>query len=264
MSEINRGIPEGVTHKATVINFEAAKEKRFAEKNRYTQWLQDRREQPVFKPVDIQSPVITRDVNTLEPKPDPEKQGRIIPPDPQTGEIPPPAESTNNIIDFQAWRENRLVNHQLIDSKTEETTENDLADRNREHSTTPVRNSEIPTAENAEDIEALREVRLRLAKLEVPTEKRDEILENLADDPKSMLKVAGVLRNITPRNIKMDVEQELERNAAFRDRILKAIQPNNTETQEQPKEQTLVVREDLDARGTKHRERNAKEKEVGR
>jgi CRISPR/Cas system type I-B associated protein Csh2 (Cas7 group RAMP superfamily) len=26
MSEINRGIPEGVTHKATVINFEAAKE----------------------------------------------------------------------------------------------------------------------------------------------------------------------------------------------------------------------------------------------
>ena len=73
MSEINRGIPEGVTHKATVINFEAAKEKHLAEKNRQAQWLQERGEQPVLKPVDVHSPVITRDVNRLETLPAPEK-----------------------------------------------------------------------------------------------------------------------------------------------------------------------------------------------
>src|SRR5688572_3593096 len=101
MSEINRGIPEGVTQKATVINFEAAKEKHLVEKNRQAQWLQECGEQPIFKPVDVHSPVIARDVNKFEPKPDPEKQGRIILPEPQTGEILSPAENTNILSTFK-------------------------------------------------------------------------------------------------------------------------------------------------------------------
>ena len=40
-SEFNRGMPEGVTPKATIINFEAAKEKRLEEKKQTGKWVTD-------------------------------------------------------------------------------------------------------------------------------------------------------------------------------------------------------------------------------
>ena|SRR5688572_7410109 len=113
MSEINRGIPEGVTQKATIIDFEAAKGKRIEENNRQTQWLQERREQqPAIKPVETHSPANTNAFSQLETKPHLEKKDEIITPKAQIGEIQPPAETTNTLIDFQTARENRLVSQQ--------------------------------------------------------------------------------------------------------------------------------------------------------
>jgi hypothetical protein len=110
MSEINQGIPEGVTQKATIINFEAAKGKRSGEKNRQAKWLRERGKRSTVKPVDGNTPANTNDFDKLEAKPRFEKQGEIIPPESQTGEIQPPAETTNTIINFQTARENWLVN----------------------------------------------------------------------------------------------------------------------------------------------------------
>src|SRR5687768_11058770 len=113
MSEINWGIPESVTQKATIVDFEAAKGKRLEENNRQTQRLQERREQqPAIKPVETHSPANTNTFSQLETKPHPEKQGGIIPPETQTGEIQPPAETTNTIFNFQKARENRVVSQQ--------------------------------------------------------------------------------------------------------------------------------------------------------
>jgi hypothetical protein len=41
MSEINRGMPEGLPPKATVINFEAAKGRRLEEKIKQAKWIQE-------------------------------------------------------------------------------------------------------------------------------------------------------------------------------------------------------------------------------
>jgi hypothetical protein len=60
----------------------------------------------------------------------------------------------------------------------------------------------------------------KLAQFDVPIQKRDEIFENLADDPKAIIKVAGVVRNFHPQN---SIEI-LENIAAFRKRIDQAVE----------------------------------------
>ena len=73
MSKIIRGIPEDVTQKATIINFEAVKGEYLEEKNRQAQWIQERREQSALKPVDAHSPAITYAFSQLKKKPQLEK-----------------------------------------------------------------------------------------------------------------------------------------------------------------------------------------------
>ena len=60
----------------------------------------------------------------------------------------------------------------------------------------------------------------KLSQFDVPTEKRDEIFESLADDPDAVVKVAGVIKNFHPQN---SIEI-LENIAAFRKRIDQAVQ----------------------------------------
>ena len=45
----------------------------------------------------------------FDQKPQPEKQAGIRPPKASEGQIQPPAEIKNNVIDFQKTRENRLI-----------------------------------------------------------------------------------------------------------------------------------------------------------
>ena len=78
MSEINRGIPEGVTQKATIINFEAAKGKRSGEKYRQAEWLRERGKRSTVKPVDGNTPANTNDFGKLEAERRFERQSGII------------------------------------------------------------------------------------------------------------------------------------------------------------------------------------------
>jgi hypothetical protein len=112
MSEINRGIPEGVTQKATIINFEAAKAKRIEEKTRQSHWIQERTQK---KPV-------TR-INASTPAPSPvtteayqsAQSGRRVEFTGEEGdarENRPPNENTYMVIDIQKARVNRLLKEQ--------------------------------------------------------------------------------------------------------------------------------------------------------
>jgi hypothetical protein len=56
MSEINRGMPEGLPPKATVINFEVAKATRLEAKNRHAQWIQERTQPPIRNRIAEASP----------------------------------------------------------------------------------------------------------------------------------------------------------------------------------------------------------------
>lgn len=60
----------------------------------------------------------------------------------------------------------------------------------------------------------------QLAQFDVPAQKRDEIFENLADNPQAIVKVAGVLKNFHLQN---SIEI-LESIADFRKRIDQAIE----------------------------------------
>jgi hypothetical protein len=224
MSEINRGIPEGVTQKATIIDFEAAKGRRLEEKNRQAAWLQEREKRSTVKPVDANSPPITNDFDKPETKPRFEKQSEIIPPEPQTGEIQTPAETTNTIIDFQTAREDRLVSKQEESPVTTENTddipsflkpESFDADENIVNdylNTQENKSDDIDDNEDEDDpesdalkrdkekLKAMGVIGTKLAQFDVPTEKRDEIFDSLADDPDAVVKVAGVIKNFHPQN----------------------------------------------------------------
>ena len=216
MLEINRGIPEGVTQKAGIIDFEAAKGKRLEEKNRHANWLQERGQQPV-KPVDANSPAFPQVYSERGQKPYSEKNLEITPVETHTGQIQPPAEIKNNVINFQAARENRFIKAGEIQESTPFTqTDADQTDYDDDP--------------EEEQINALRLVRSKLAQFDVPTEKRNEIFENLADDPKALSKVAGVVQHFSKP--KRDYGAELEESAAFRKRIIDAVQNKQQVDQE--------------------------------
>jgi hypothetical protein len=103
MSEINRGIPEGGTPTAKVIDFEAAKGKRLerTQKQAITGFDAVRTDvTPIFTEVPAESN-------------QPPQGGRRVEFSASTGkagEIRPLAENTYTVIDLQKARENRLLN----------------------------------------------------------------------------------------------------------------------------------------------------------
>lgn len=113
MSEVNRRIPEGVTHKGTIIHFAAAKEKRREEKNRQTQWIQERTPKHPFTGVDAAAPASSPFPS--EAYPIPQSGGRVAftRNEREAGENRLPVENTSTVIDFQKARENRILNEQV-------------------------------------------------------------------------------------------------------------------------------------------------------
>ncbi len=109
MSEINRGIPEGQTPKATIINFEAAKAKRIKEKTRQSHWIQERAQNQPLTRIDAAtpapSPVTTEAYQSAQ-------SGRRVEFTGEEGDAREnrlPADTHKTVIDFQKARENRLV-----------------------------------------------------------------------------------------------------------------------------------------------------------
>jgi hypothetical protein len=218
MSEINQGIPEGVTQKATIINFEAAKGKRSGEKNRQEEWLRERGKRSTVKPVDGNTPANTNDFDKLETKPRLEKQGGIIPPESQTGEIQPSAETTNTIIDFQKAQEDRLVRQPEESPITTENTA-DIPSFLKTESFNTDENTVNDSLNSQED-------------------KSDDFDHEDEDDPaesntikhdKEQLKAMGVIRNFHPQN---SIEI-LENIADFRKRIDQAVENKLAQSNEE-------------------------------
>src|SRR5918999_1321195 len=112
MSEIYRGMPEGVKPTATVINFEAAKGKRLEEKNRQAQWIQERTQKQPLSGVDAAIPVSSQLPTESIHTPKRENKDEFPKNDGETGENRNPADFKNTVIDFQKARENRLINQQ--------------------------------------------------------------------------------------------------------------------------------------------------------
>jgi hypothetical protein len=222
MSEINRGIPEGVTQKATIIDFEAAKGKRLEEENRHANWLQERGQQPV-KPVDANSPAFPQVYSERGQKAYSEKNLEITRAETHTGQIQPPAEIKNNIIDFQTAREKRRLGEQVVAEPAEipqyKTDKIDSTNDEEQRDNDKDNGFDEETCDKEQMI-AMGVIGTKLAQFDVPMQKRDEIFENLADDPQAILKVAGVVRNFHPQN---SIEI-LENIAAFRKRIDQAVE----------------------------------------
>jgi hypothetical protein len=80
-----------------------------------------------------------------------------------------------------------------------------------------------------ERIIAMRLIGTKLAQFDVPMQKRDEIFENLADDPNAIIKVARVIKNFHPQN---SIEI-LENIAAFRKRIDQAVENKAAQANEE-------------------------------
>jgi hypothetical protein len=112
MSEINRGIPEGVTQKATIINFEAAKGKRLEEKNRQTQWVQERTQKQPVTEVDAATPASSSVTSEVYQFPYSGRRVEFSGKEGEAGENRLPAENTHTVIDLQKARENRFLNEQ--------------------------------------------------------------------------------------------------------------------------------------------------------
>jgi hypothetical protein len=222
ISEINRGIPEGVTQKARIIDFEAAKGKHLEEKNRRAQWLQERGQHPV-KPVESNTPTLPQAFIERDQKPHPDKQRKFNPVETHTGQIQPPAEIKNNVIDFQTAREKRRLGEQVVaepaeipqykTDKIDSTKDEEQRDNDKD-------NGFDEETRDKEQMIAMGVIGTKLAQFDVPMQKRDEIFESLVDDPNAIVKVAGVVRNFHPQN---SIEI-LENIAAFRKRIDQAVE----------------------------------------
>jgi hypothetical protein len=112
MSEINRGIPEGVTQKATIINFEAAKGRRLEAETRQAKWIQERTQKQPLTDVEAATPGSAPVTSEAYQSP---QSGRRVEFTKKEGEVREnrlPAENTNNIIDIQKARETRFLNEQ--------------------------------------------------------------------------------------------------------------------------------------------------------
>ena len=130
------------------------------------------------------------------------------------------------MIDFQAVREKRHSRFQP------ELTRHSVA--NDYEGTKP----DISVED--EEQRALQEIRAKLARLDVSSEKRNGIIESLADNPKTSVKVAGVLRHITPPDVRRQVIIELEENAAFRKSLWDKLDKKSGSLQEESKDGSFM------------------------
>ena len=101
-SEINKGIPETVTQQAKVIDFEAARGRRFERTQKQALTGVDR-SRTAFTPISTEVPT------EANQPPQDGKRVELSSSAGKTGEIRPLAENTHTVIDFQKARENRLV-----------------------------------------------------------------------------------------------------------------------------------------------------------
>jgi len=256
MSEITRGVPEEVQGRAKIIDFEAAKGKRLEEKNRQAQWLQEREKQTI-KPVDATSPAFPHAIIERDQKPHPEQQRGIIPAETHKGERQPPAEIPNPIIDFQTARENRRINQQedypvnsetptflkpdSINSKEHVVNDPDKTPDNNPDDVDRYKDEDKPKDTNESDqltrekqqIKAMEVIGTKLAQFDVPMQKRNEIFDSLADDPKGIVKIAGILKNIHPQ----DSIAILENIADFRKRIDQALENKAAQENEEAEQE---------------------------
>ena len=102
MSEINKRIPETVTQQAKVIDFEAARGRRFERTQKQALTGVDR-SRTAFTPISAEVPT------EANQPPQDGKRVELSSSARKTGEIRPLAENTHTVIDFQKARENRLV-----------------------------------------------------------------------------------------------------------------------------------------------------------
>ena len=91
-----------------------------------------------------------------------------------------------------------------------------------------------------EEQRALQEIRAKLARLDVSSEKRDGIIEGLADDPKTSVKVAGVLRHITPPDVRRQSADEIDKIAEFRKNLLDKLNEKQAALQEESKDGSFM------------------------
>ena len=242
MSEITRGIPEEAQGKAKIIDFEAAKGKRLEEKTRHAQWIQERTQKQPFTEGEAANPVSFQFTTEAD---QPRQKGRRVTTEGEAGENRPPAENTHMVIDFQKAREKRLLNEQTDAgvSPESDTFPPDFKPRPNEAGENVANDYEGTTPDiSVEDEEqrALQEIRAKLARFDVSSEKRDGIIEGLADDPKTSVKVAGVLRHITPPGVRRQVAIELEENAAFRKNIWDKLDEKAGSLQEESQDGSLM------------------------
>lgn len=97
-------MPEGQTPKATIINFEVAKEKRLEEKNRQAQWIQERTQQPPRNGVDAAIPVSSQLLSESTQKPQFERREEFNAIEGEARENSASAEITNNVYNLQKAR----------------------------------------------------------------------------------------------------------------------------------------------------------------
>jgi hypothetical protein len=261
MSEINRGIPEGVTQRAPIIDFEAAKGKRLEAETRQAQWIQERTQQQAVPGVAGDRPAGTPIHTEVPPEADqPPQGGRRVefstPTEGQAGENRPLAESTHIVIDFQKAREDGLVTDQAntgILPESNKFTQSDVLPRSNEAGDTGIhdpedtdRDRENKHAEDIDDPEtetpdkeqiiAMGVIGSKLEQFNLPLQKRQEIFTSLADDPNAIIKVAGVIKHLTPD----DPMAILEEGAAFRKRIDEALERARLANEQQPRELTIL------------------------
>ena len=107
MSEINKRIPETVTQQAKVIDFEAARGRRFERTQKQALTGVDR-SRTAFTPISTEVPT------EANQPPQDGKRVELSSSAGKTGESRPLAENTHTVIDFQKARENRLVGCTMV------------------------------------------------------------------------------------------------------------------------------------------------------
>jgi hypothetical protein len=229
MSEINRGVPESVQQNAKIIDFEAARGKRLEEKTRHAQWIQERTQKQPFTDGEAAPSASFQFTTEADQPPQKGRQVAFTANEGKAGENRPSAENTHLVIDFQKAREKRLLNEQ-----SDTFTPPDFKPRPNEAG-----ENVVNEREDDEQI-ALAQIRTKLARLEVPSEKRDGIIDGLADDPNAATKVAGVLRHITPPDIKRQVEQEIAESTAFHYRFQEAIEKKLASLQQESQDGSIM------------------------
>jgi hypothetical protein len=194
MSEINRGMPEDVTQKTTIIDFDVTKGKRLEAEARHEK-RQERIQKYPHAGVEASrtaSTSISPEIPTEANKPSPSgRRVEFSASSGKTGEIRPLAESTHTIIDLQKARENRPVGEKVV-SNSVNTRQYAEVEEHRE-------NESDQLTRDKKQLKAMGLIDTKLSQFDVPTEKRDEIFDSLADDPAPVQYVQRL--NLSPRII---------------------------------------------------------------